>query len=124
MKGMTSGFILLTLFVLTAAAGPLAQADKAGSNAPAQSQVKQDKAAQSGKGVVIGYLHTRDKVVTISRGSKGAVYTVKNKAGKVLALNLNEKAFRAKYPALYDQVRNGLAGDATLYKDASPLRLR
>ena len=77
--------------------------------------------ALPGKELVIGYLHTRDRVVTISKGSDGTVYTVKNKEGKTLAANLSQKDFAAKYPALYEQVEYGVAGnDATLHRTAMP----
>jgi len=65
--------------------------------------------------VVIGYMQSRDRIVTISREPKGTVYTIKNKDGKVLAENINEKDLKEKYPSVYSQVKYGLAGnDATL----------
>jgi hypothetical protein len=68
--------------------------------------------------VVIGYMQSRDRVVTISQGPKGTVYTVKNKDGRVLAENISEKDLKEKYPSVYGQVKYGLAGnDARLRKD-------
>jgi len=73
--------------------------------------------ASAGKDGVIGYLESRDKIVTLLQGPKGTLYTVKTKDGKTLAAKLSEKDFQTKYPALHDQVKHGLAGnDATLRK--------
>jgi len=68
------------------------------------------------KAVVIGHLQMRDKVVTISKGEKGAIYTVKTKDGKLLDENLSEKNFQAKYPSLYDRLQDGRAGENDLWK--------
>jgi hypothetical protein len=77
--------------------------------------VEMKQQAPSGEAIVIGYLQTRDRIVTISRDSEGAVYTVKKKNGKTLAAGLREKDFQVKFPVLHDQVKNGLAGnDASL----------
>ena len=68
--------------------------------------------------VVIGYMQSRDRVVTIRRSSKGTVYTIKDKDGKVLAKNISENDLKGKYPFIYDQVKYGLAGnDAGLRSD-------
>ena len=65
--------------------------------------------------IVIGYMQSRDRVVTISQGPEGTVYTIKNKDGKALAENISEKDLKEKYPSVYSQVKYGLAGnDATL----------
>jgi hypothetical protein len=64
---------------------------------------------------VIGYLHTRDKIITIVRGPNGTVYTIKTKSGKTLATKARERDLQAKFPDVYRQVKDGLAGnDATL----------
>jgi hypothetical protein len=82
-----------------------------GSNEPAVSSQK------DGKYVVIGSLQTRDKIVTISRGPKGIVYTIQDKDGKIVGKRLQEKDLQAKYPGIYQQIKSGLAGnDATLRK--------
>jgi hypothetical protein len=74
------------------------------------------------KAYVIGHLQTRDKVVTITRGEKGTLYTVKTKDGKMLAENLSEKALETKYPVVFKQIKYGQAGnDATLHKVSIPL---
>jgi hypothetical protein len=77
------------------------------------------------KYVVIGHLQSRDKVVTISLGPNGAVYTIKNKAGKVLEAQIQEKDLQDKYPTIYYQITSGVAGnDATLRPTvADPTRL-
>jgi hypothetical protein len=86
---------------------------------PASAVTKTVEKASPGTGAVIGHLQSRDKVVTISKGKKGTVYTVKDKDGKMLNADLSEKDFQSKYPALYDQVKHGLAGnDASLRKPA------
>ena len=101
------------------------QAEKKKDLQPAKSQsLDQNKNQKSTaeKGNVIGYLQSRDKIVTILRGAEGTAYTVKTKDGKMLAENLNEKALEAKYPAIFNQVKYGMAGnDATLHKVAVPL---
>jgi hypothetical protein len=125
MKWMKKLFVPLSILSVCIALVTLdrsfSQDGKQKTKEPAKSRVKQDKATPAGKDVVIGYLHTRDRVITIGRGSKGSIYTVKDKSGKTLALNLNEKEFQAKYPELYDQVKNGLANDATIYKKSLPV---
>ena len=83
-----------------------------------QSEQNKVQNAPAGKYVVLGSLQSRDKIVTISQGPKGIVYTVQNKDGKILANRLKEKDLQAKYPAVYNQVKSGLAGnDATLRKN-------
>jgi hypothetical protein len=79
--------------------------------------VDQGKGQQSpaAKDVVLGYLESRDRIVTLLRGTKGTIYTIKTKDGKTLATKLQEKDFQAQYPQLYDQIKYGVAGnDATL----------
>jgi len=64
---------------------------------------------------VIGYLYTRDKIISIVRNPSGIVYTIKSKSGKTLATKVREKDLQAKFPDVYRQVKDGLAGnDATL----------
>ncbi len=70
-----------------------------------------------GKNIVIGRLQFRDTVVVISKGKQGTAYTVQGKDGKTLDANLSEKRFQAKYPSLYDRIKDGQANnDATLRK--------
>lgn len=114
--------VVAVLIVLVMANRSFTQVGSQKSNDPAQSQTaRRDNVqkATSDKDVVIGYLQSRDNIVTISRGPKGTVYTIKSKDGKTLASKLSEKELQAKYPAVYDQVKHGLAGnDATLRKQA------
>jgi hypothetical protein len=58
---------------------------------------------------VVGYLETRDRVIVIKTGSRGPVYTVQGKDGRVLHRNLSAQALEAKAPELYQLVRYGLA---------------
>ncbi len=76
-----------------------------------QAEPNKTQKASAGKYVVIGSLQSRDKVVTISQGPKGIVYTVQNKNGKILAHRIKEKDLQAKYPGIYSQVKTGLAGN-------------
>lgn len=81
-----------------------------------QNQNKKDSKIQA-QGVVIGYIESRDRIVTIARGPKGSVYTVKSKDGKVLDAKLSDKEFETKYPDIHKQIKEGLAGnDASLRK--------
>jgi hypothetical protein len=126
MKLMKTVFLPLAILgiciVWLMADSSFSQADNKKDKESAKTTVQRVISTPSDKSDVIGYLETRDKVVTIGRGTKGAVYTVKNKAGKVLAVNLNDKDFQAKFPGLFDQVKNGLAGkagnDASLRKNS------
>jgi hypothetical protein len=84
-------------------------------NPAATRETEQNKSAQ---GTVIGYLESRDKVVTITRGLKGSVYTVKTKDGTVLDAKLSDKELETKYPEIHSQIKEGRAGnDASLRKD-------
>jgi hypothetical protein len=70
----------------------------------------------AGKYVVIGHLQSRDKIVTISLGPKGAVYTIKNKAGRILAAQIQEKDLQDKYPSIYYQITSGVAGNDAILR--------
>ena len=110
--------VLAIGIVLTAPGSSFAQTANQNKKEPSKPTVVEQgkgRQASAGKEVVIGYLESRDRVVTLLRGSKGTVYTVKTKDGKTLAMKINEKDFQAQYPALYDQIKHGVAGnDATL----------
>jgi hypothetical protein len=114
-KGASACISLLAVsLILAVASCVLAQK---GEQKKARTVVEQMDKQAPAKDVNMGYLQFRDKVVMISRGAKGSLYTVKNKDGKVLASKINEKAFKEKYPVLFKQVESGLAGnDATLRK--------
>jgi hypothetical protein len=110
--------VLAICIVLTMPDSSLAQTANQNKKEPSKSKVveqEQGRQAPAGKDVVIGYLESRDRVVTLFRGAKGTVCTVKTKDGKTLATKINEKDLQAQYPALYDQIKYGVAGnDATL----------
>lgn len=102
MKLLKSALLLMTISVLFIG---LNMADRF--SASGQDKGKKDN--------VIGYLHTRDKIVTIVREPNGTVYTIKTKSGKTLATRIREEDLQAKYPDVYRQVKDGRAGnDATL----------
>ena len=61
---------------------------------------------------VIGYLETRDRVITIKSGPKGTVYSVATKDGKVLHENLSAELLKAKAPEIHDFIKTGVGGDA------------
>ena len=67
--------------------------------------------ATSGKDSVIGHLEFRDRRVTIISGPKGTVYTIQTAGGKTLAAKISEKALQTKYPALFNHIKYGLAGN-------------
>lgn len=124
MKPMKAVFIcssiLAVCIALILAGGSFAQVDSQTQSLSAEK--KNAKKASPDKDIVIGHLQSRDKIVTISKGQKGSVYTIKTRDGKTLKANLSEKDFQAKYPTLYEQVKYGLAGnDATLRKPAEVL---
>jgi hypothetical protein len=117
-KTFVSLGILATCIALTSTNGSFARVENQESNEAAKTYIREqniERNAAPGNQVVIGYLQTRDKIVTISRGPKGAVYTIKTTDGKTLAARLNEKRLQAKYPEIYNQIKSGLAAnDATL----------
>ena len=119
MKGMSSWLSIFALCViLTPADRSFGRVGDQKGDKPVKSQAGQQNKRQqtpAQKYVVIGSLQSRDKVVTISQGPKGIVYTIKTKDGKTVAKELNEKDLQAKYPGIYHQVKSGLAAnDATL----------
>jgi hypothetical protein len=120
MKLIKTASISISIFAvciaLIVANGSFAQDESQKSNEPAKSQVVAQ--TQSEKDIVIGYLHTRDRIITIIRGPEGSAFTVKTSDGRILDSKLNEKSFQVKYPTLSNQIKYGLAGnDATLRLD-------
>ena len=75
------------------------------------SDQQKGRVSSTGKDVVIGYLESRDKRITILRGPKGTAYTVQTKDGKTLAAKMSEGDLKTKYPAIFNQIKNGLAGN-------------
>lgn len=61
----------------------------------------------------VGHLETRDRLVTITVGPNGPLYTVRKKGGRLLYENLTERGLRAKAPALYELVTGGYARNAS-----------
>jgi hypothetical protein len=118
MKGVFSCLSILALYVvLTPAGRSFCRVGDQKVEAVKSEAGQQNKRRQTPdrKYVVIGSLQTRDKVVTISQGAKGIVYTIKTKDGKTVAKELTEKDLQAKYPGVYRQIKSGLAAnDATL----------
>jgi hypothetical protein len=111
--------LCIVCLLLLATAFVFAQTEKQKSERLVAVQADQQTSPED---VVIGHLQSRDKIVTISRGTKGSVYTVKTKDGKILASKLNEKDFEDKYPVLFNQVTYGLAGnDASMRKPTTGL---
>jgi hypothetical protein len=113
MKASSVCISLLTVSLsLIAASGILGQ-KKEPQQTP--STAAQADGTVTAKDVNMGCLQSRNKIVMISRGAKGSFYTVKDKDGRVLASKIAEKEFEEKYPALFNQVKYGLAGnDASL----------
>jgi hypothetical protein len=106
--------ILAACFIMFTTAISFAQGVKNPLSSVTNKQ-EQTPQASAGKDVVIGYLESRDRTVTIFRSSQGTVYTIKTKDGKTLAKRIKEKDLQAKYPGVYDQIKYGVAGnDATL----------
>jgi hypothetical protein len=63
---------------------------------------------------VIGYLETRDRVITIKSGPNGTVYSVATKEGQVLHENLSAEQLKAQAPELHEFIKTATAGDARL----------
>jgi hypothetical protein len=121
MKRIQSSSLCLSFCVvcllLLATASVFAQTEKKTSEQLVAVQAGQQTPSRDG---VIGHLQSRDRIVTISHGTKGSRYTINTKNGKTLASNLNEKDFEDKFPVLFNQVKYGLAGnDAGLRKNPS-----
>jgi hypothetical protein len=59
---------------------------------------------------IIGYLEKRGQVITIKSGPKGALYSVKTAAGKVLYENVSAEQLRAQAPELHDFLKGAMVG--------------
>ncbi len=75
---------------------------------PRSRQVEKAKATSP---PLIGYLETKDRVITVVGGSK---YTVKTKTGKVLAENIGLDKLQARFPDLYKLVDGSVAREGKL----------
>lgn len=111
--------VVVTTTILVALATVLAQNSKTTGKKPEPQGTAQGNTGQTvpqGKSV-IGHLESRDRIITVNQGTKGPLYTITTKEGKVLASKMDEKSLQAKYPDLYHQVKDGVAGnDARLDK--------
>lgn len=58
---------------------------------------------------VICHIATRDKLVTVSVGQEGALYTIKTDQGTVLAVHLSATELSTRFPELKGMVERGIA---------------
>ena len=58
---------------------------------------------------VICHLKTRDKLITVSAGLDGALYSVKSVSGSVLAVHLSATELSTRFPELKAVVEQGIA---------------
>ena len=63
---------------------------------------------------VIGYLEGRDRLITIRAGPQSPLYSVTTKEGKVVFENLSTEQLKAQAPEIYNEIKSGLAGDASV----------
>ena len=111
---LASFFAVFAFFTVAEAALAQNQKDSEKSKTNAAVQGKNGQSAPSGA-PVIGHLESRDRIITITKGPKGPLYTVKTKDGKIIAKKIDEKNLQAKYPDIYHQIKSGVAAnDATL----------
>ncbi len=55
---------------------------------------------------IIGYLETRDRIITLYAGS---TYSVKTKDGKVIAERVSLEALQSRFPEIHRLIRTGVA---------------
>ncbi|PSM49691.1 hypothetical protein C7Y66_07910 [Chroococcidiopsis sp. CCALA 051] len=70
--------------------------------------------AQAENRRIITQLELRDRIVKITSGSQGLIYSVISPDGTVLDANLNETQLAQKHPELYEKVRPAVAKDANI----------
>jgi hypothetical protein len=71
--------------------------------------------ARTGKGdslTVIGHLEKRGRVITIKSGSKGVVYSVATRDGKLLFENVSAEQLKAQAPEIHNFITTSVANDA------------
>ena len=56
----------------------------------------------------------RDRLITIRAGPQSPLYSVTTKEGKVVFENLSTKQLKAQAPEIYNEIKSGLAGDASV----------
>ena len=61
---------------------------------------------------VIGNLEKRNCVITIKSSTRGTIYSIATKDGKILHENVSAEQLKAKAPELYQAIKTGLANDA------------
>ena len=71
--------------------------------------VFQPEEGKQSKGSVIGHLKTRDRVITITTGPDGPLYTINSKEGRLIALNLSGEELATRFPALHEKIEKSLA---------------
>ena len=69
-----------------------------------------DRVAASSEYPVIGTVKTRDRTIVIVSGPDGPLYSVRDKNGTVVSLELSEKDLQAQHPGIYRHIKGGLAG--------------
>ena len=74
--------------------------------------------------LVLGYIETRGREITIKSGPKGRVYSVKTSDGKILCENASLEELRAKAPDLHEFVKSGVAQGPSGTKKTSVLDAR
>ena len=102
---------IFVVILMTAGTTP-AQSHKTSESSETKTtaQKKNGQAAPQGASV-IGHLESRDRIITVSKGPKGPLFTITTKDGKILATRIDEKRLQAKYPDLFHQVKTGIAGN-------------
>jgi hypothetical protein len=63
---------------------------------------------------VMGYLEGRDRLITIRSGPQSPLYSVTTKEGKVVFENFSTEQLKAQAPGIYNEIKSGLAGDASV----------
>lgn len=88
----------------------------AGDNA-AGTELKEGENRKDSTGYpVIGHLKKRDRVITISKGPDGPLYSVKTENGRTLAVNLSAEKLYAEFPDLKSVIEKGMAVDDAAYR--------
>jgi hypothetical protein len=102
---------IFVVILMTAGTAP-AQSHKTSERSETKATAQKKNGQTVPKGAsVIGHLESRDRIITVSKGPKGPLYTITTKDGKILATRIDEKSLQAKYPDLYHQVKTGIAGN-------------
>ena len=103
--------LVMVAFVMISDTAPAQDQKNSGSPKTNTVEKKTGQTAPNGA-TSIGHLESRDRIITITKGPKGPLYTVKTKDGKIIAKKIDEKNLQAKYPDIYYQIKTGIAGNA------------